>query len=188
MKKGSEQHGSGILLKLILGLNILMLTGLAWVYLESKPRIAYVQSGYLLANYQGFKDASVAFQQKSSLWKANIDTLESQLNSLKTEYSSQKSTYSKKEKELSEQLIQTKEQQLAQYRSGIQQKAYEEDKAMTAEVVQEVNLFLKEYGQQHGYKMIFGATEAGSIVFAEDALNLTETVLEALNARYEGKI
>lgn len=188
MKKEKKDRGNGILLKTILGINLVLLTGMIWLFLESQTKIAYVQSGYLLSNYQGFKDASVAYQQKSTVWQANIDTLANELSFIKKQHRQNESGMSSREKELSMELINSKEQQLRQYQQGIQQKAAQEDQAMTTGVVQEVNTFLKEYGERNNYRIIFGAIEAGNIVYAEDALDLTEEVLDLLNKRYRGEI
>ncbi|NJN25203.1 MAG: hypothetical protein HC819_04100 [Cyclobacteriaceae bacterium] len=69
----------------------------------------------------------------------------------------------------------------------MQQKAAQEDQEMTSNVVLDVNAFLKEYGEDHGYKIIFGATEAGNIVYAEEAIDLTEEVLDLMNKKYKGE-
>lgn len=167
--------------------NTLLIGFLLYMQFASGAKLAYVNSAYLMTNYQGFKDASVAYQQKSQVWKSNIDTLNKELQTSVQKYQAEKGKLSKKEKELSEELIQTKQNQLKQYSQGIQQKAAQEDQAMTQEVVKEINIFLKDYGEKHGYKIIFGATEAGNIVYAEEAINITEEVLEALNKNYTGE-
>ena len=187
MKKAKQRPDGGIALKIIMGINIVLLAGMGWLIVERQPKIAYVQSGYLLSNYQGFKDASLAYQQKSMQWQANIDTLTSELGVLRQKYQRDLPELSSKEKELSMELIKTKEQQLKQYRLGIQQKATQEDQEMTANVVQEVNAFLKEYGERRDYQIIFGATDMGNIVYAREAIDLTEEVLAALNKKYKGE-
>lgn len=171
----------------MLAIILALVVAVAWLYLERSPRIAFVQTGHLLTNYQGFKDASQAYRQKSSVWQANMDTLARELNVLKEQYEENKKSFSTREKELTTTLIQTRQQQLDQYRQGISQKAAQEDQEMTGRVVQEINAFLKEYGEKHHYKIIFGATEMGNIVYAEDAIDLTEEVLDALNRRYKGE-
>jgi outer membrane protein len=149
--------------------------------------MAYIRTNHLLTNYQGFQEATHAYQQKSSAWKANMDTLTKELKDLSIRYEAGKSEMSARERELSAELIRTKQQQLEQYREGIRQMAAQEDREMTADVVQEINLFLKEYGEKHRYRIILGATEAGNIVYAEEAMDLTDEVLDALNRRYRGE-
>lgn len=106
---------------------------------------------------------------------------------MKSDFEVRRATLTARERALTEELIRTREQQLAQYSQGIQQQAAREDQEITGRVVQEINAFLKEYGEKHNYKIIFGATEMGNIVYAEEAIDLTEEVLEALNRRYRGE-
>jgi outer membrane protein len=155
--------------------------------IEHTPKIGYVQAQKLITNYEGFKEASREFQHKSAIWQANIDTLASEITTIKSKYQKDLPTLSAKEIELHVELIKSKEQQLQQYRQGIQQKASQEDQQMTNNVIMEVNAFIKEYGEKHNYVIIFGATEAGNIVYAKDALDLTEEVLDILNRRYKGE-
>ena len=187
MKKVKETKSNGIVLKLILVINLIMLIGIGWLFFEKKQKIAFVQSTYLLSNYQGFKDASLTFKQKSTIWQANIDTLAAELKGQQESFKNEMNKLSAKEKELTRELIKTKEQQLRQYQQGIQQKAAQEDQQMTTDVVKEVNAFLKEYGEKHNFKIIFGATDAGNIVYAEEAMDVTEEVLVALNKNYLGE-
>jgi len=58
---------------------------------------------------------------------------------------------------------------------------------MTQTVINDINDFVKDYGKNHGYPIIFGAGGNGNIMYAEEASDLTGEVLEGLNAQYEGK-
>lgn len=58
---------------------------------------------------------------------------------------------------------------------------------MTADVVNEVNAFLKEYGEEKGYTIIMAATEYGNIAYADEDLDITDEVLERLNKQYAGR-
>jgi len=54
-------------------------------------------------------------------------------------------------------------------------------------VINQVNSFIKEYGTQHNYNIIFGTTQGGNIVYAVDALNITDDVLKSLNEKHKGE-
>lgn len=170
-----------------LSITALILAGLALYFSQSsRLKVGYVNSQYLIANYEGFKDATKVYQQKAGQWQANIDTLGKELDARIKQYEGEKARLSVSEKKLSEELIEEKRKQLAQYQQGIRQKAQQEDQQMTSEVVQEINAFLKDYGKKKNFTIIFGATDMGNIVHASEALDLTEEVLEALNGRYRG--
>lgn len=151
-----------------------------------QKRTVYVDSNKLLENYQGMTDARKEFQKKAVQWQANIDTLKVELDRDIKKYESEKSKMSDKEKELSEKLLSNKKQQFIDYQKGIQQKSQQEDYQMTERLLTEVNAFIEEYGKRQGYTMILGANSSGNIVYAEDYLDITEELQEALNVNYKG--
>jgi outer membrane protein len=93
---------------------------------------------------------------------------------------------SKKEIELKEELLRNKQQQLSQYQEAMKRKAAEEDQLMTQTVMNDINAYLEDYGKEAGFTYILGAA-GGNIVYAEDAQNITEQVLNGLNTEYKGK-
>jgi outer membrane protein len=153
----------------------------------STPKIAYVETDKLLNEYQGMIEAKAAFQVKANQWQANIDTLKSELETAIKTYEAEKNALSQKIQQEREKELGLKQQQLAQYNQSISQQAEQEDEKLTEGVVTQVNAYIKEYGKDSGYKIILGANGSGSIVYGEDAMNITEDVLEGLNEEYDGK-
>lgn len=175
--------------KLLIGLNVLMLAGLAVIYylhFEGKKTV-FVESSRLLSNYKGMLAAKQQYQAKSSVWQANIDTLVNDVQKSIKNYEASSAGYSTKEKELAQELIRTKQRQLADYQKAIQDKAGQEDAKMTSQVLDEVNAYIKRYGEEHGYKIILAASEYGNIAYAEEELNITDEILEGLNKEYAGE-
>jgi len=60
-------------------------------------------------------------------------------------------------------------------------------KKVTQTVINDINDYVKEYGKEHGYKIIFGASGGGNIMYADDSSDLTNEVLKGLNSEYERK-
>lgn len=93
----------------------------------------------------------------------------------------------KKELELKQELLQNKQQQINNYQQAIQKQIQEEDQKMTQTVINDINDYVKEYGKQNGYRIIFGAKGGGNIMYAKETADLTQTILNGLNAQYQGK-
>lgn len=165
---------------------ILLTGGVGYNYFQSTDgrKIAYVKSADILNGFVVMEQAREEYKGKTSEWKAQIDTLTKELQFGIQEHEKGLAGMTKKEKQLSEELLRTKQQQLGQFQKSIQQRAQQEDQKLTQGVVKQINAFLDEYGKVHGYTIIFGATEVGNIVYAEDAIDITEPVLEALNEKY----
>jgi len=145
-----------------------------------KKQVAYIDTAKLLDGYHGMKSARKAYEEKAASWQSNIDTLQAEVTRSIMDYEKESAGMTAKEKELSKELIRTKQKQFQDYQRAIQQQAQQEDAAMTQQVLDKVNGFLRDYGERKGYQIIFG-TSQGNIVYADDALDITEEVLTELN-------
>ena len=136
---------------------------------SNQNNIVYIISDTLVEEYQGMKDAKVAFQQKQMTWQANIDSLQSQY---------QKAL--KKEPKKAQLFLQN----VNKYRTQIQNLSQQEDQKMTQAVLGQINTFTELYGKKHGYDLILGTTSDGSILYGSDRLDITDQLLIALNHYY----
>lgn len=172
-----------------LALFLVLFAGLSILYYLhfTADKLVYVDSAQLINNYQGMIDARKVYQQKAGTWKANIDTLASEVQHAIQDYEKESPSMTAKEKELSRELIRTKQKQLAEYQKAMNEKAGQEDAQMTSQVLEQVNSYIKKYGEAHGYRVILAATEYGNIAYAEDGLDITGDVLEGLNKEYAGQ-
>ena len=181
MKKGI------IYLSVINFVILVAIVSAAFYKFPSNENLAFVNTGELLEGFEGMTEAKAEYKKKADIWQANIDTLESELMSELKKYEKERAGMTAKEKELSEQLLNNKQQQFLQYQQAIKKKAKEEDQKTMAVVINQVNSFIKEYGTQHNYNIIFGTTQGGNIVYAVDALNITDDVLKSLNEKHKGE-
>lgn len=163
---------------------LVALIALFYLHFSAKQKIVYVNTNKLLAEYQGMKDTQAEFEEKAKSWQSNVDTLGSELETKIKQFQQQKTSMSEKEVKLNEELLHTKQQQFVQYREAIQQKAAEEDGKLKEKILAEVNAYIKDYGQQHGYTMIMGATTMGNIVYAEEVIDITNELVKGLNQTY----
>ncbi|MGW9686764.1 OmpH family outer membrane protein [Flagellimonas sp. 2504JD1-5] len=153
---------------------------------QSKSELVYVDINKLVEGYERTKTERETFNKKASTLKANVDSLlVDWQDELKT-YEKERSSLTKKELELKQQLLQNKQQQITNYQQAIQKQIQEEDQKMTQTVINDINDYVKEYGKKEGYRIIFGAKGSGNIMYAEDVSDLTQTILEGLNAEYQG--
>jgi len=174
--------------KLALPIAILALVAsiTAFFVSQSKSELVYVDINKLVEHYERTKTEREAFNKKTSTLKANVDSLlVDWQNQLKT-YEKERSSMTKKELEIQQQLLQNKQQQIANYQQAIQKQIQEEDQKMTQTVINDINDYVKEYGKKEGYRIIFGAKGSGNIMYAEEVSDLTQTILEGLNAQYHG--
>lgn len=56
----------------------------------------------------------------------------------------------------------------------------------TTQIWNQINQYVREFGTQNGYEMIYGAVSDGGVMHGVPELDITEEVLAFINARYEG--
>ncbi len=175
--------------KLALPISILALIAsiFSFFYFQSKSELVYVDINKLLEGYKRTKVEREAFNKKATTLKANVDSLMTDWQKELKTYEKERASMSKKELSLKQELLGNKQQQINNYQQAIQKQIQEEDQKVTQTVINDINDYVKEYGKKKGYPIIFGAGGNGNIMYAEEASDLTNDVLTALNASYEGK-
>lgn len=157
-----------------------------FLYFKSSSQLVYVDVNILMDGYKRTKVEKAKFEEKAKGMQANVDSLITGWQEELKSYEKERSKMSKKEIELKQELLSNKQQQIGSYQQAIQKQIQEEDQKATQTVVNDINDYVKEYGKSHNYDIIFGATGSGTILYAKDAADLTEEVLEGLNKEFEG--
>ena len=143
-----------------------------------------MDSSVIMDQYKGMVEARKDYQVKADAWQANIDTLQSEIEKLIQDYTENQHKLSGELRADKEAEINRKQEQFYKYREAIAQKAQEEDQKLTEGVVKQINSYLEEYGKENKYSIIFGTTSGGSIVYGDDATDITSEVLKGMNEEY----
>ena len=175
------------LIKSFLPFLSLLLALAAFYFSLNNAELVYVDVNKLIEGYNRTKTAKVEFEKKASTMKANVDSLLTGWQKELQNYEKERASFSAKELKLKQELLQNKQQQINGYQEAIQKQIQEEDKKITQTVINDINDYVKEYGKKHGYKIIFGASGGGNIMYANESTDLTADVLKGLNAEYGNK-
>ncbi|KFF12003.1 OmpH family outer membrane protein [Flavobacterium hydatis] len=160
---------------------------IAIFYAKSSYQLVYVDVNKLITGYSKTKIAKTEFEKKANLMKANVDSLIANWQEELKNYEKERASLNPKELKLKQELLGNKQQQINGYQEAIQKKIQEEDKKVTQTVINDINDYIKEYGKEHNYKIIFGASGGGNIMYADESTDLTEEILKGLNAEYDKK-
>lgn len=174
-------------IKSILPFLAILLASFAVYYAKASSELVYVDVNKLVEGYKRTKVVKAEFDKKATTMKGNIDSLMTGWQKELQAYEKERVSLSPKELKLKQELLQNKQQQINGYQEAIQKQIQEEDRKVTQTVINDINDYVKEYGKKHGYKIIFGASGGGNIMYAAESTDLTEVVLNGLNAEYEKK-
>jgi outer membrane protein len=167
---------------------IALVVSLAALYSTTlKTQLVYVDVNRLMDGYKRAKQVDAELTKKTAKVKATVDTLMNKWQAELRLYEKEKGTYSPKELKLKQELLGNKQQQLNAYQQSMQKQVGEERSKATQTLINDINDYLKEYGKKHSYKIIFGASGSGNIMYADESTDLTGEVLKGLNASYVKK-
>lgn len=151
------------------------------------PKVGFVKSQELIYGYLGTQEAQKSFSAKREALKANVDSLKSELENSVRIYNTTFNTYSQEEQRDKKQNLQFQQDQFLQYAQSVETKIEQEDKLMMEGILNQVNSYIEEYGQEKGYDLILGSTTSGNILYGLPKHDVTEDLLNRLNKSYKGE-
>jgi len=77
------------------------------------------------------------------------------------------------------------QQNLMQLKEKLSMQLMEKEQNMNKQIFAKVNEQLNEYNKTGNHKLILSNTYGGNILLAEDNMNITESILEKLNEKYQ---
>lgn len=165
----------------------IIISFIAFYFAKSGSDLVYVDVNKLVEGYKRTKTVKVEFDKKAAAMKANVDTLIADWQKELKNYEKERTTMTPNELKLKQELLTNKQQQVNGYQEAIQKQMQDEDKKITQTIINDINDYVKEYGKKKGYKIIFGASGGGNIMYADESADLTEEVLKGLNDDYGKK-
>jgi outer membrane protein len=150
-------------------------------------QVVYVNTDTLLEHYEYFK---VKKQELEAKGKRLETELAGRMRNLENEYTTardkvQRGTMSNSLMQETEKDLMRKQQQLQIYKEEQAAKLMEEEKNINEQLNDNIRNFLSTFGKKNGYNFVLGMSGSGGVLFANDSLNITTSVLEGLNKEYK---
>lgn len=149
------------------------------------PKIAYVNSDTLLANYAYFKDKRSELEKKADKLQAEY---ENRAKGLQNEISSFQRTAGQmtiNQAKSVEDDLRKKQQNLLQYQQNLSAQLMEEENKVNEELYQNVSEYLKQFGKDKDFKIVLTYTKGSGVLYADDSLNITQEIIAGLNENYK---
>lgn len=154
----------------------------------TKLPIAYVNVDSLLTQYQLAKDLNETLLRKQENSRASLTekgrVLQSEMADFQRKVENN-AFLSRERAESEQQRLLSKQQELQQLDQRLSSALMAEQQKMNERLRDSVNSFLKEYNKAKGFHMILSNTAYDNVLFAQDAYNITEEVIDLLNKRYQ---
>ena len=152
-----------------------------------QQKIGFVDNSVLINEYQERKDVEASLNTKIEAFKTRTDSLRSAFELEIKEAELKARTMSQSSIQTLSQELQQKEQLLSQRVQFEQQQIAQESQKLNDSIINRVKAFVQDYGKSNNFNFILGSNEAGSVLYGEEASDLTQDILKALNENYSLK-
>jgi outer membrane protein len=154
---------------------------------SSDMAIVYINIDSLLNNYAYFADMQEEFADKQSELEAELNLRSRQYEASAMDYQNkvQKGLVTRREAADLEQQLMQEQQGLLQLRDNMTMQLSEEEQVRNRRLINNIMDYLAEYNKDYNYQFIFSNSFGDNVLFANDQLDITDSVLEGLNEEYQ---
>lgn len=148
-------------------------------------KIAFVDSVRIMDEYQEKIDVEARFKTKAEAMTKKRDSISQafQLELQQFQAKAQKMSQKNAQEEYAQ--LQQRGQFVGQQLQQEEQQLQLTSQAEMDTLVKKVKKEIKEYGKANGYTYILGGGDGGSVLYGEEAHDLTDAILKILNDKYE---
>ena len=158
---------------------------------SSNMKIAFVEIDSLLTKYNFWNDLSEQMLKKEENSRTTLNEKGKKLEAEVREFERkiQNNGYASRERAEQEQARLMKQQQeLQELQQKLANDLAAENQKNSLELRDSINSFLNEYNKTKGYDLIISNTAFDNLLFGNPAYNITNEIVEGLNARYNPSV
>jgi outer membrane protein len=152
--------------------------------------LVYVNLDTLYEKYDMYTDMKAQFEEKKKKMEDELALKKSNYERNVMDYQDKmkKGLMLRSEAEKVEQKLYSDQQSLMSLSNEMQSQLATESQIENRKLVYTITDFLKEYNKSGYYQYIFSYQFGGSLLYANDSLNITNAVIKALNEKYSKDI
>ena len=150
-------------------------------------KIAYVEIDSLLTKYRFWNDLNEMMIKKEENIRTTLNEKAKDLDSEMREFQRklENNGFASRERAEQENLrISQKQRDLQQLQEKLSNELQAENQKNSLQLRDSINSFLKIYNKDKGYSLIISNTGIDNLLYADPAFNITNEIVEGLNARY----
>ena len=146
--------------------------------------VVFINSDSLLENYAYYKNKKAEFESRQNKVKSELETENIRLQKDVESYQRRAQGMTDIQRQIEEEQLMMRQQKLIERKDELLDKLDEEQAKSSEELYNRLAKYLKVYNQDKHYQFILGFQKGGGILFANDSLDITKSVLSGLNLEY----
>jgi outer membrane protein len=151
--------------------------------------IAYVNIDSIIINFDMFADRREELMSKQQSAEAELTSKGTQYEKGARDYQEKvtKGLVTRATAAQMEQALLQQQQELMSLRDQLQANLMEEEQVMNRQILEYITDFLEENREKFNFQYVLGKSFGGIVLYSDSALDITDTVLEAINQKYQGE-
>ncbi len=150
-------------------------------------RIAYFDMDSLEAHYDYFKDGESELKTKENLMNSELNAMQNKFQKKVAEWQQKGSSMTQAESQQAQQEYASMEQNFQQRKQSLSDELAKENGEVMTDIKKKIENFLKDYNTQKNYAFIFAYDQTSFIYYRDSTYNITNDVINGLNAQYKKK-
>jgi len=147
--------------------------------------IAYIKSDSVLKHYEYLKVNKVQLEEKTKQMDQDYRNRAIGLQNEIAAYQRNVSSMTLGQVRATEEDLGKKQQNLQMYQQSLGQQLMEEEAKLNKQLYDRITVYLKKYGAEKGLQFVFKFDPTSDVLFAGDALDISQDVITGLNAEYQ---
>jgi outer membrane protein len=149
--------------------------------------IAYVNIDTVIFKFDMFYDRRNDLLSKQKSAEAELNSKGSQYEKGVKDYQDKvnKGLITRATAAQMEQALTQQQQELVTLRDKLQSNLMEEEQVMNRQILEYITKFLEENKSEYNYQYILGKSFGSVVLFSDNALDITQKVLDAINKKYK---
>ena len=148
-------------------------------------KIAYIKSDSVLKHYEYLKINKVHLEEKTKKMDQDYRNRAMGLQNEIAAYQRNVSSMTLGQVRATEEDLGKKQQNLQMFQQSLSQQLMEEEGKLNKELYDRITVFLKKYGADKGLQIVLKFDPTSDVLFAGDALDISQDVIAGLNAEYK---
>ena len=154
---------------------------------SSNMKIAYVEIDSLLTKYRFWNDLNEIMIQKEENIRTTLNEkakkLEAEMKEFQRKYENNGFVSAERAQQENQRIIK-QQQDLQELQQKLTAELQAENQKNSLQLRDSINSFLKMYNQTKGYDLIISNTGFDNLLYGNPAYNITQEIVDGLNARY----
>jgi len=150
----------------------------------SQTKVAYIDIEVLMNEYEATKEMETLFSQRQDLISKQLDSLQAPFQQKVQDYYANADRMSDKKRMETEQALQQEQQILQARQQQASQELQLENQKSSELLTQRVDSVVEIYANSKNLDLVVGTSGKGTVLYGNENLDITQEILEILNAEY----